>query len=157
MLILSIGGRGCNMRWQITYLAWSLAKLPSDVEDVLLDAALFAISNAPVSQYVDANLELESIPWSWYEEMFCFISTGTMPPHLSRDQRKRLALWSRNFEVNLGQLYHKNVADALQRCVLPHEHDVVLTEAHAGVSSGHFFGTARKVGGHTSMQMLCSS
>ena len=46
-----------------------------------------------------------------------------------------------------GELYYRNAADVLLRCVLPNDQDKVLQEAHGGITGGHFSGqlTAKKV------------
>ena len=79
--------------------------------------------------------------------MLVFLNTGEMPIHLSRDQRVRLAIRSRSFEVCLGELYYRNAADVLLRCVLPNDQMAVIQEAHSGVVGGHFAGplTAKKI------------
>ena len=53
----------------------------------------------------------------------------------------------RSFEVCLGELYYRNAADVLLRCVLPNDQMAVIQEAHSGVAGGHFAGplTAKKI------------
>ena len=74
----------------------------------------------PVADSLGQNM------WTWYEEMLVFLNTGEMPTHLSRDQRVRLAIRSRSFEVCLGELYYRNAADVLLRCVLPNDQRAVI-------------------------------
>ena len=70
-----------------------------------------------------------------------------MPAHLSKDQRQQMAVRNRSFEICLGELYYRNAADVLLRCVLPNDQDRVLQESHGVVIGGHFSGqlTAKKV------------
>ena len=62
---------------------------PLGVANDFLDAALFMVnSTKPLDEYeVTFN-----VPWSWYEELIHFLTTGTMPNHLSRDKQKWVAL-----------------------------------------------------------------
>ena len=79
--------------------------------------------------------------------MLLFLNTREMPAHLIRDQRQRMALRSRSFEICLGELYYRNAVDVLLQCVLPNDQERVLQEAHGGVTGGHFLGqlTTKKV------------
>ena len=70
-------------------------ELLDGISDDFPNVELFLASSIPEeSNVVPDNLEIPSIPWSWYEEMFHFLDTEQMPPMLFRDQRRRLALRS---------------------------------------------------------------
>ena len=126
-----------------------MGKIPVGVNDELLDASLIAVTEAerPIVP-IDQPEWAATLPWTWYEKMFHFLNTGQMPEHLLRDQRKCLALWSRSFELCIGELYYRNVADVLLRCVISQEQEAMLREAHCKpAAGGHFSGriTAGKI------------
>ena len=111
------------------------------IDDELPDASLFFVTKVerptvPINQ----PEWTATLPWTWYEEMFHFISTGQMSEHLSCDQRKRLALQSHFFELCIGELYYRNVTDVLLQCVIPHDQEAVLRDAHCKPTGGHFCG-----------------
>lgn len=63
------------------------------------------------------------------------------------DKRRLLALRSIYFTIIAGQLYKKGLDQIIGRCVLEHEKQGVLQEAHKGNTRGHEGkeGTVRKV------------
>lgn len=69
-------------------------KQPIGVDDEFPNAALFAITNEDITALIEQSEWTTTLSWSWYEEMFHFLNIGEMPTHLSRDQRKWLALRS---------------------------------------------------------------
>ena len=81
--------------------------------------------------------------------MFHFVDTSRMRDGMSRDQRKRLALKSKDFRILGDQLYKKGLERVLRRCVYPHEQEAILEEARQGISGGHF---AREVIGRKVLQ-----
>lgn len=142
---------------------------PNGINDELPDASLFAVQQESAGEHsrvVSRDTESEGLGevgsgteervsdslgqtmWTWYEEMLVLLNTGEMPAHLSRDQRVKLAIRSRrSFKVCLGELYYRNAADVLLRCVLTNDQGAVIQEAHSGVAGGHFAGplTAKKI------------
>ena len=77
---------------------------------------------------------------NWYYDMLNFISQGVFPTDLIRDERKRMALQSQKFVEVAQELYIQGIDNILRRCVPDHEQKAVLTEAHQGISRGHFHG-----------------
>lgn len=71
-------------------------------------------------------MDIPSILWLWYEELFHFLDFGEMPPFLTKDQRCRLALRSQNFAIVVSELYYHTINDILPCCVLPHDYLFVL-------------------------------
>ena len=56
----------------------------------------------------------EELADAWITEMAFFLTTGLPPEHMSIDERKRLAVRSRNFFLLNNTLYHKG-ADGIWR------------------------------------------
>ena len=52
-----------------------------------------------------------------------------------------------DFTLITGNLYKFGLDEVLRRCVMPHEKDVIIREAHSGTAGGHFAGkpTAQKI------------
>ena len=51
--------------------------------------------------------EEKNFPDRWLMEMTYFLTTGLPPPQLRTDEKKRLVIWSHNFCLVKGVLYHK--------------------------------------------------
>ena len=51
------------------------------------------------------------------------------------------------FTLIAGQLYKLGPDEVLRRCVMPHEKEAIIREAHSGTAGGHFAGksTAKKI------------
>jgi len=47
-----------------------------------------------------------------------------------------------NYQLIAGQLYKLRPYEILRRCILDHEKDSLLEEAHGGVAGGHYAGKA---------------
>ena len=89
-------------------------KSPVGVDDEFPDAALFTIfASAPVHDDLRIKGDLPRIPWTWYKELYHFVDSGLMPPWLSKDQRRRLALQSRNLQILVGELYYQTINNVL--------------------------------------------
>ena len=83
----------------------------------------------------------------WLMEMSTFLSTGLPPPRMRKDEKKRLAVRSRNFCLLQEMLYHKGNNGIWRRCIHSDEKEAILREAHCGIAGEHYAGdaTARKV------------
>ena len=83
----------------------------------------------------------------WLTEMSEFLSTGLPPPRMRTDEKKRLAMRSRNFCMLQDMLYHKGSDDVWHRCIQNDEKETILWEPHCGIAGGHNArdATARKV------------
>lgn len=57
--------------------------------------------------------------------------------------------WSADLKLIAGQLYKLGADGILCRCVLEHEHTLVLWEVHKGVAGGH------NAGKETTWKVLC--
>ena len=89
----------------------------------------------------------EDMEDSWITEMTTFLTTGLPPQQLSIDERKRLAVRSRNFCLLNNTLYHKGADGIWRRAVRQFEKLAILRESHCGIAGGHYVGepTDRKV------------
>ena len=83
----------------------------------------------------------------WLMEMTYFFTTGLPPPQLRTIEKKRLAVWSRNFCLVEGVLNHKGNDGIRRRRIREDEKEAVVLEAHCGMVGRHYTGdvTARKV------------
>ena len=73
-------------------------------------------------------------------EMTYFLTTRLPPPQLRTDEKKRLAVWSRNLCLVEGVLYHKGSDGIWRRGIHQDEKELVLREAHCGTAGGHYGG-----------------
>ena len=67
-----------------------------------------------------------------------FVTIGLPPPQMRTDEKKWLAVRSRNFFLIAGTLYHKGSDDIWQQCVRRDEKEVVLRKVHCGIARGHY-------------------
>ena len=81
---------------------------------------------------------------NWITEMTIFLTTGLPPQQLSTDERKRLAVCSRNFCLLNNNLYHKGADGIWRRAVRQFEKSVILRESHCGIVGGHYAGEATR-------------
>ena len=45
-----------------------------------------------------------------------------------------------DFQLIVGHLYKLGLYEILRRCVFEHERPIILSEAHAGITGGHYAG-----------------
>ena len=111
------------------------------VKDDFPDGQLFRV------EAVNAQGVNEESEDGWISEMTIFLTTGLPPEHLSADERKRLAVRSRNFCLLNDTLYHKGADGIWRRAVRQFEKSVILRESHCGIAGGHYAGetTTRKI------------
>ena len=57
-------------------------------------------------------------------------------------QKKQLSVKASNFQLIVGHFYKMGAGEILWRCILPHEQENILEEAHAGIAGGHYGGWA---------------
>ena len=104
---------------------------PIDLEDNLPDAQLFSI------QITD----------DYFANIIEFLVTGNAPAEYTEKQRKQLVVKAADFTTITGQLYKLGPYEKLRWYVLTHEQCLILQEAHAGITGGHYSGkpTTQKV------------
>ena len=72
------------------------------------------------------------------EEIARFLEYGHAPKGMSTKKKKILAMKDAPYSLINGFLYKMRLDDILRRCVLEHERDHILHEAHYGPAGGHF-------------------
>ena len=77
-----------------------------------------------------------------YAPIIHFLATGVALEELSTSQKKQLVVKAFDYQLISRHLYKMGPDEILWRCVLPHEQEQILEEAHSGVSSGHYRGRA---------------
>ena len=89
----------------------------------------------------------EDMDDSWITEMTIFLTIRLPLQQLSADERKRLAVCSKNFCLLNDTLYHKGADGIWRRAVRQFEKPVILKESHYDIAGGHYAGdtTARKI------------
>ena len=102
------------------------------VKDDFPDAQLFRVEAIKVQEM---NEESED---EWISKMIIFLSTGIPPEHMSADERKRIAVRSRNFCLLNDMLFHKGAGGIWRRAVGQFEKSVILRESHSRVAGGHY-------------------
>ena len=95
---------------------------PTGVKDDLLDAHVFQI------EAVLAELE----------EIAQFLEVGKSLEGMSMKKKQILSMKSVPYSLINGFLYKMGLDDILRRCVLEHERDNIMYEAHYGLMGGHF-------------------
>jgi hypothetical protein len=62
-------------------------------------------------------------------------------------QKKNLVVRAVDYQLIAGHLYNMGADSILRICVLEHERNIILVEAHEGIARGHYAGkdTAQKV------------
>ena len=106
-------------------------KEPTGVEDDLPNPHLFRI------EAVLAELE----------EIAQFLENGQAPEGMSMKKKQILAMKAAQYSLINGFLYKMGLDDILRRCVLEHERNNIMYEAHYGPAGGHFQAdtTAKKI------------
>jgi hypothetical protein len=84
---------------------------------------------------------------NWYRDIIFYLKFFSHPSNFNKTQKRSLQLRAVKYCLCLGRLGWRSPHGLLLRCVLPHETYQIMTELHAGVCGGHFFGrtTAHKI------------
>ena len=83
----------------------------------------------------------------YYADIIHFLTTGWAPIEFTKQQKKQLVVKATDFTLIVGNLYKLGLDEVLHRCIMPHEKEAIIREAHSGVAGGHFIGkpTAQKI------------
>ena len=95
---------------------------PTGVKDNLPDAHLFRIEAVPTK----------------LEEIAQCLEDGQAPEGMSTKKKQILAIKVAPYSIINGFLYKMGLDDILRRCVLEHERNNIMHEAHYGPTGGHF-------------------
>lgn len=99
---------------------------PTSLDEGLPDAQLFSIS------IVD----------DYFSDIVEFLSSRMAPTHYTVSHKKQLVVKASDYQLIAGHLYKRIPDEILCRCVLDHEKDSILEEAHGGIAGGHYAGKA---------------
>ena len=69
-----------------------------------------------------------------------YLQTLKVPPHLSRDEHRRLRHVAKSYLIVSDTLYHHGVYSILRRYLNHEEAEVVLNDCHGGACGGHLSG-----------------
>ena len=83
----------------------------------------------------------------YYADIIQFLTTRVAPDEFTKQQKKQLVFKATDFTLIAGFLYKLGPDEVLRRCVMLHEKDAIIKEAHSGTAGGHFAGkpTAQKI------------
>ena len=95
----------------------------------------------------DAQLFSIQITNEYYVDIIHFLTTGWAPVEFTKQQKKQLVVKAADFTLIIGHLYKLGPDEVLHRCVMPHEKEAIIREAHSGTAGGHFAGnpTTQKI------------
>ena len=86
----------------------------------------------------DAHLFwIEGVP-AELEEIAQFLENGQALEGMSMKKKQILAIKDAPYSLINGFLYKMGLDDILKRCVLEHERNNIMYEAHYGLEGGHF-------------------
>ena len=96
---------------------------------------------------LDVQLFSIQIADEYYTDIIHFLATGWAPVDFTRKQKKQLVVKAADFTLITRHLYKLGPDEVLRRCVMPHEKEAIIREAHSGTVGGHFTGkpTAQKI------------
>lgn len=85
------------------------------------------------------------------EDISYFLTIGIIPKGYTIAQKKKLVVKAIAYQLIVGQFYNLGVNDILRRCILKHEREEVMKDAHEGTTEGHYVG---KLTTHKIMQVV---
>ena len=116
-----------------------LSRIESGEEPTILEDILPIVQLFTVTMIDDQNKEFNAI--------IHFLSTGYTHQGFSTNQKKHLVIIAAYFTLIVGHLYKLGTDEILHRCVFNYKRPWVMSEAHVGVTGGHYAGkaTVRKI------------
>ena len=88
----------------------------------------------------DAQLFSIQITDEYYEDIIHFLTTRWTPLEFTKQQKKQLVVKATDFTLIAGQLYKLGLDEVLCRCMMLHEKEAIIREAHSSTVGGHFAG-----------------
>ena len=88
--------------------------------------------------FPDARLFSIDIADEYYEDIIHFLTIGWAPVEFTKQQKKQLVVKATDFTLIAGQLYKLGPYEVLRRCMMPHEKEAIIREAHSGTTGVHF-------------------
>ena len=74
----------------------------------------------------------------WIHTIIDYLQTGTFPPSMTKEARKRLAYQAIPFQLVQGKLYRQGKDSRLRQVISDSQARVILQELHKGNAGGHF-------------------
>ena len=68
----------------------------------------------------------------YYADIIHFLTTGSAPDEFTKQQKKQLVVKAADFTLIIGHLYKLGPDEVLHICVMPHEKEAIIREAHSG-------------------------
>jgi hypothetical protein len=71
-------------------------------------------------------------------EIAAYLTTGQASEGYTQTQRRQLVTHNTNYQLIVGHMYKLGMRmESCSRCILEHECDMILYEAHEGIAGGH--------------------
>ena len=96
----------------------------TDIDDKFPDVRLFAIRKVP----------------SWYKYIAEFLRTHQFPPHMDKNEGRKVRVNSSHFFIISDKLYRRGIDGILRRCMDYTEVPSILEACHDSACGGHFSG-----------------
>ena len=128
-------------RWLLLFLEFDFKVIykPSKTHGVA-DALSRNEGAEPATRIPDQTTDahLFSIQTDWTQPIIDYLQTGTFPPSMTKEARKRLAYRAIPFQVIQGKLYRLGKDSRLRQVILDSQARMILQELHKGNAGGHF-------------------
>ena len=82
----------------------------------------------------DAQLFSIQIADEYYADIIHFLTTGWALVEFTKQKKKQIVVKVANFTLIAGHLYKLGLDEVLRRCVMPHEKEAIIKEAHSGAT-----------------------
>ena len=97
---------------------------PTSIEDKLPDSQLFSI------KFIE----------DYFTNIIQFLSIGMVSMEYTTKKKKELVVRVADFSLIVGHLYKMGLDEVLSKYVPEHERQIILIEAHGGITGGHYAG-----------------
>ena len=137
-------------RWLLQFLEFDFKAIykPSKTHGVA-DALSCNKRAEPATGIPDqtTDAQLFSMQPDWIHPIIDYLQTGTFPPSMTKEARKRLAYRDIPFQLVQGKLYQRGKDSRLRQVISETQARMILKELHKDNVGGHFFQdiTVRKV------------
>ena len=88
--------------------------------------------------YQTTDAQLFSMQPDWIHPIIDYLQTGTFPPSMTKEARKRLAYQAIPFQLVQGKLYRQGKDSRLRQVISDTQARMILQELHKGNAGGHF-------------------
>ena len=84
------------------------------------------------------DAQLFSMQPDWIHPIIDYLQTGTFPPSMTKEARKRLAYQAIPFQLVQGKFYRQGKDSRLRQVISDSQARMILQELHKGNAGGHF-------------------